>query len=89
MPPGPPSRFNAGPRALVAPADSGGSAEADLGTLFHRLNNQLGVILANAELLEARLSDNAHRARAGQVVSGALDAITTAKQIRKLLTSAS
>ena len=27
---------------------------ADLGSLFHRLNNQLGIILANAELLEAK-----------------------------------
>ena len=26
----------------------------DLGLLFHRLNNQLGIILANAELLEAK-----------------------------------
>ena len=27
----------------------------DFGLLFHRLNNQLGIILANAELLEAKL----------------------------------
>ncbi len=37
--------------------------------LFHRLNNQLGVILANAELLEARLTDETQRARASLVVS--------------------
>ena len=29
----------------------------DLGLLFHRLNNQLGIILANAELLEAKATD--------------------------------
>ena len=33
----------------------------DLGLLFHRLNNQLGIILANAELLEARLAEEAAR----------------------------
>jgi len=54
---------------------------------FHQLNNQLGVILANAELLEQRLSDPAHKARAGQVVSGALEAIAITRKIR-LLTSA-
>ena len=51
--------------------------------LFHRLNNQLGVILANAELLENRLTDESHRARAGQLVIGTLDAITTAQQLRQ------
>ena len=37
-------------------SDSGGD---DLRTLIHRLNNQLGVILAHAELLEAKASDPA------------------------------
>ena len=41
----------------------------DLGLLFHRLNNQLGIILANAELLEAKLAEEPARARASQVVS--------------------
>ena len=53
--------------------------------LFHKLNNQLGIILANAELLEGRLSDTTHRARAGQVASSALDAIATAQQLRQAL----
>jgi hypothetical protein len=53
-----------------------------LGPLFHRLNNQLGVVLANAELLEARTSDHAHRRRATQVVAGVLDAMGTARAIR-------
>jgi adenylate kinase len=56
-------------------------ANPDLPRLFHQLNNQLGVILANAELLERRLSDE-HRARAEQVVSGTLEAIETARRIR-------
>lgn len=56
----------------------------DLGRLFHQLNNQLGIVLANAELLEARATDDAARSRAGQVVSSALDAMATAREIRKL-----
>ena len=54
----------------------------DLFRLFHRLNNQLGVILANSELLESRLTDETHRARAAQVVSGALEAIAAVQQLR-------
>lgn len=58
---------------------------AALSLLFHRLNNQLGIILANAELLEAKATDDIHRARAAQVVAGALEAIDTARQIRNVL----
>ena len=54
----------------------------DLGLLFHRLNNQLGIILANAELLEAKLADEPARARAALVVSSALEAMTTARELR-------
>jgi hypothetical protein len=50
--------------------------------LFHRLNNQLGIILAHAELLEAKAADDMSRARAAQVVASALEAMTTAKEIR-------
>jgi hypothetical protein len=60
-------------------------APQDLPALFHRLNNQLGVILANAELLETRLSSPPERARAAQVVAGALDAIQTIQDLRRLL----
>jgi len=56
-----------------------------LSLLIHRLNNQLGIILANAELLEAKATDDLQRARAGQVVSGALDAMTTVREIRNVL----
>ena len=55
---------------------------ADLGLLFHRLNNQLGIILANAELLEAKAGDEMTRARASQVVASVLDAMATAREIR-------
>jgi hypothetical protein len=56
----------------------------DLRLLLHRLNNQLGIILAHAELLEAKASDDMSRARATQVVASALDAMGTAKEIRHL-----
>jgi hypothetical protein len=59
-----------------------GDDTGDLGLLFHRLNNQLGIILANAELLEAKSADEMARARATQVVASVLDAMTTAREIR-------
>ena len=55
---------------------------ADLGSLFHRLNNQLGIVLANAELLEAKLTDDASSSRASQIVSSAVEAISAARDIR-------
>jgi hypothetical protein len=57
----------------------------DLGLLFHRLNNQLGIILANAELLESKAREETTRARAGQVVASVLDAMTTARELRQHL----
>lgn len=62
-----------------------GDESSDLGLLFHRLNNQLGIVLANAELLEAKAADEMSRARAAQVVSGALDALSTTRELRQRL----
>jgi two-component sensor histidine kinase len=53
----------------------------ELRRLFHRLNNQLGIILAHAELMEKKAADETTRSRAGQVVSSVLDAMGTAKEI--------
>jgi hypothetical protein len=55
----------------------------ELRLLFHRLNNQLGIILAHAELLEAKTGDEMNRSRAAQVVEGALDAMSTVTEIRR------
>jgi len=57
----------------------------DLGQLFHRLNNQLGIILANAELIEAKAADEVTRSRASQVVASVLEAIETALDLRTRL----
>ena len=54
----------------------------ELSRLFHRLNNQLGIILAHAELMEKKAVDETSRSRATQVVSSVLDAMGTAKEIR-------
>lgn len=71
---------------VTSSANSSGApspqAAADLRVLFHRLNNQLGIILAHAELMEAKAADDAARARASQVVSSVLDAMGTAREIR-------
>jgi len=65
-------------------ADSGESPSSlDLQALFHRLNNQLGIVLAHAELLEAKADDDAGRARAAQLVSSTLAAMGTVREIRQ------
>jgi hypothetical protein len=56
----------------------------ELRALFHRLNNQLGIILAHAELLESKAVDDRDRARAAQVVASTLEAMGTAKELRVL-----
>ena len=63
-------------------APDGIAVDAELRLLFHKLNNQLGIILAHAEILESRAVDGASRARATQVVTGTLEAMGTARQVR-------
>jgi hypothetical protein len=55
----------------------------ELRLLFHQLNNQLGIILACAELLEIKAADDSSRSRASDVVAKVLDALGTTKQIRQ------
>ncbi len=74
-----------GPRTVEELLSRGPMDESpELRLLFHRLNNQLGIILAHAELLEAKATDETNRARAAQVVASALDAMGTAKEIRQI-----
>jgi hypothetical protein len=70
-----------GPRQASGDADS--QSELDLQALFHRLHNQLGVILAQAELLEAKAQDDESRVRATQMVSSTLAALGTVREIRQ------
>ena len=55
----------------------------ELNLLFHRLNNQLGIILAHAELLEAKAPDDAHRLRAAHVVGATLEALSVTRVLRE------
>ena len=70
--------------------DPGGSplsepnAAAEVSRLFHRLNNQLGVVLAHAEMLEEKAVEETHRQHAARVVSSVLDALGTSREIRRL-----
>jgi hypothetical protein len=74
-----------GPRTVEELLSRGPMDESpELRLLFHRLNNQLGIILAHAELLESKTTDDTNRARAAQVVASALDAMATAKEIRQM-----
>ena len=58
------------------------NSRGNFASLFHQLNNQLGIILAHAELMEKKAADETSRSRATQVVSSVLDAMGTAKEIR-------
>ena len=57
--------------------------DPQLRALFHQLNNQLGIVLAHAELLEAKAADTTNRVQAEQVVKSVLDAMAAAKEIRR------
>jgi hypothetical protein len=70
-----------GPQTTFGTADS--QSGLDLQALFHRLHNQLGVLLAQAELLEAKAADDANRVRAAQMVSSTLAALGTVREIRQ------
>jgi hypothetical protein len=67
----------------IATATAPAESSPEMRRLFHQLNNQLGIILAHAELIEAKSADDSHRSRATQVVSSVLDAMGTAREIRR------
>jgi hypothetical protein len=78
-----------GPHRSVRPPFVAGQSDPDdeLRLLFHRLNNQLGIILACAELLEIKAVDDTSRTRAAEVVAKVLDAMGTSKHIRQQVES--
>jgi hypothetical protein len=59
--------------------------EPELQQLLHQLTNQLSVIVAHAELLEAKALDSVSQSHATQVITGALGAMTTVRAIRDTL----
>ncbi len=67
--------------AVAGPRDTP-MEDAELRQLFHKLNNQLGIILSHAELLELKSTDASNKSRATQVVAGALEALATVRLIR-------
>jgi hypothetical protein len=71
-------RMSDSPPVLAEPALD----DVDLRALFHHLNNSLGVVLAHAELLEAKAPDPANRARAAQVVVATLESLSLVRAIR-------
>jgi hypothetical protein len=56
-----------------------------LGDLFHKLNNHLGIVLVNAELIEAKCPDEGTRTRAADVVQAAVSALNAVKEIHRQL----
>ena len=69
-------------RSVLEQVVEASETTAEFQVLFHRLNNQLGIVLAHAELLEAKAADQTDRMRATQVVTSVLDAMSTAREIR-------
>jgi excisionase family DNA binding protein len=67
-------------RTILRPSDS---VMVDSKELLHKLNNQLGVILAHAELLETKAQDASQKARASQVVNAALQAMAVSRELRE------
>ena len=73
---------HARPNSVADPRDPSRGPDDAVSELFHRLNNHLGIILANAELLELKAVDETTRARAAQVVASVLDALSAARALR-------
>lgn len=82
-------RQHIGTRVILAsrPEDSGEGEPrslTEMSRLFHKLNNQLGIVLAHAEMLEEKVTDPTHREHAARVVSSVLSALETSREIRRL-----
>jgi hypothetical protein len=62
--------------------ERGAAESVELRDLYHRLSNELGIILAHAELLEARAQDASSRGRAAQIVTSVVNAMGTVDDLR-------
>ena len=67
----------------AAGSDAGPSPDEGLQALYHRLNNQLGIVLANSELLESKAADASDRNRAAQLVASTLAAMAIVRELRQ------
>jgi hypothetical protein len=68
---------------VVGPDADQSQRDRELQALYHRLNNQLGVVLAQAELLESKAADDSTRNRAAQLVASTLAALVTVRELRQ------
>jgi two-component sensor histidine kinase len=68
---------------VVGPDADPSQRDRELQALHHRLNNQLGVVLAQAELLESKAADDSTRNRAAQLVAATLAALATVRELRQ------
>jgi hypothetical protein len=59
------------------------SPQDPIAEAFHRLNNHLGIVLVNAELIEQRCPDAPTRTRAADVVAATLAALEAVKALRR------
>jgi len=59
------------------------TSQDPLGDAFHRLNNHLGIVLVNAELIEQRSPDDTTRTRAADIVAAAVSALEAVRAIRE------
>ena len=59
-------------------------ASDEMNRLLHRLNNQLGIVLAHAEMLEEKSMEEVQRQHASRVVASVIDALNTSREIRRL-----
>ena len=67
----------------ISPVETGAQVgSSDLRGLFHQLSNQLGIILANAELMELKADSPLQRDRAAQMVHAVVEAIAVARSMR-------
>src|SRR5205085_5868738 len=85
----PPLRETRRPLPRVARVTDPGSVmparelESGRRDILHRLNNQLGIVLGHAELLESKATDASDPSRAARIAASTLEAISAARALRQ------